>query len=242
MIFLASGTGICVGGLTWLIKTYIFSENETQEAVQSKPVFTDVVGLPKSRLIPSAPLPDSNEVSNPTQPVQDAPVANSFQSNDTDVVGLPESRLIPSAPLPDSNEVSNPTQPVQDAPVANSFQSNDTDLNGEGEDLNGTDLSQGPDLSGQDLSQGPDLSQDPSVPDLSQSDVSQDLSGQDVSQGPSVPDLSGPDLSGPDLSQGPSVPSNLSGQDLSHGGSRKLFISKIKSRKRVNKCKYCKNT
>jgi hypothetical protein len=199
MIFLASGTGICVGGLTWLIKTYIFSENETQEAVQSKPVFTDVVGLPKSRLIPSAPLPDSNEVSNPTQPVQDAPVANSFQSNDTD-------------------------------------------LNGEGEDLNGTDLSQGPDLSGQDLSQGPDLSQDPSVPDLSQSDVSQDLSGQDVSQGPSVPDLSGPDLSGPDLSQGPSVPSNLSGQDLSHGGSRKLFISKIKSRKRVNKCKYCKNT
>lgn len=188
MLFLASGTGICVGGLTWLIKTYIFPESNEVQSIQEA--------------IPIEAIPD--------------------------VVGLPDkqvNRLIPFAP-DSTNEVSNPIQ--SDEP--------DLSQTGEAPDLSPvqSDLSQSLD----DSDEG-DESNESNAPDLSpvHPDLSQPLdSGEGDSGEGDIDESNEPDLSQPQVSIQPVQP------DLQTGGSRKLFISKIKSRKRVNKCKYCKNT
>ncbi len=249
MLFLASGTGICVGGLTWLIKTYIFTENEeTQEAIpiqEAKPLFTDVVGLPDT-LIPSAELPASNVSIQPDAPVQDAPIPNAFQSNESLPVDEGETgdEALHGETGDEANEALHGETGDEDEALHG--ETGDEALNGEtgdeaNEALNGE--------TGDEALNGETGDEDEALNAEQGDDANEALNGidpsgpQPVTSGPQ-PIPSGPPGPSQPIPSGPQpVTSGPSGSDLSHGGgSRKLFISKIKSRKRVNKCKYCKNT
>jgi hypothetical protein len=156
MLFLATGTGICVGGVTWLIKKYIFPENETSS--ETEVIEKDIDKMQNSQ-INVTNVPDVTNV--PVPDVSNIPVPESVQ----DVSDVPDVTNVPD---------------VSDVPVPESV---------------------------------------PDVPDVP---VPESVTN--------VPDVPVPDSVG-----------NTPNINEQKGGSRRLFISKLKSRKRVNKCKYCKN-